>query len=279
MHKDKDFGIISGIFLPYIIGVASVVLFLRFPLLVGQNQLFSIIGVVLLAFFMAFTAGHGAISITSKNSQQKGNSNSALIENLGFSVGGGLSYLIIFVLASGISLFVTGFAESFVRYFNFEFSANSLRITGFSMLFVVFLFRKSALGLSNKLRNLVLLLLSLAIGSILFGNFDYHTEAFSAKPTAGIEHFISVLGVFLPAVLGFERIFAWQQSNAKNRATVNSAYFCRLRLSCLFGFYAFFYFGSQFRTYFFRPASVAKCGCGAGVATYRVMECNYLASA
>ncbi|MCB0261431.1 MAG: Na-K-Cl cotransporter, partial [Calditrichaeota bacterium] len=137
MAQAKKFGLFSGVFTPSILTILGVIMYLRLPWIVGQAGLFSTIGIIVVAHIISVTTGLSVSSIATDKKVRAGGSYYIISRSLGLPIGGTLGLALFVGLSFSVSLYLIGFSESFLSYWDIEVTRNSIRIAGTTALLLV----------------------------------------------------------------------------------------------------------------------------------------------
>ena len=202
--KDAKFGAFKGVFTPSILTILGVIMYLRFGWVVGNAGMVGAIAIVLLAHVISLTTGLSLSSIATNSTVKVGGDYYMISRSLGLPIGGALGLSLFFALAFSTSLYLLGFAESFLDAFGFENTLFNRRLVGsiscVALTTVTFL----SASLALRIQYLVLAAIGLSLISLFVGES-------SVPPEAGVhlwfgkgsESFETVFAVFFPAVTGF----------------------------------------------------------------------------
>lgn len=204
MAKPKKFGTFGGVFTPSILTILGVILFLRFPQIVGQAGLFETLGIILIAHIISATTGLSVASIATDKKVQAGGTYYMISRSLGLPIGGTLGLALFVGLSLSVSLYLIGFAESFLAYLELPVGKFTIRLTGSIALVTVTTITFISTSLAIRSQYLILTAIGLSLLSILFGSHDYAPEKPLLQPVGDAAPFMILFGIFFPAVTGFE---------------------------------------------------------------------------
>lgn len=206
MPKAKKFGTFGGVFTPSILTILGVIMYLRFPQIIGQAGLFMTIGIVIVAHIISITTGLSVASIATDKKVKSGGTYYMISRSLGLPIGGTLGLALFVGLSFSVSLYLIGFAESFLNYFNFETTKNTIRIVGTIILVLVTTITFISTSLAIKSQYFIMAAIALSLISIFFGfgSHEFPAEKPLFKPIADAVPFMILFGIFFPAVTGFE---------------------------------------------------------------------------
>jgi len=204
MSRLKKFGTFSGVFTPSILTILGVIMYLRFPAIIGQTGLINTIAIVIVAHIISITTSLSVASLSTDKPVQNGGTYFMISRSLGLPIGGTLGYALFVGLSFSVSLYLIGFAESFLQYWELDSSIQSIRITGTAILLVVTTITFISTSLAIKSQYFIMAAIGLSLLSIFFGKHDFAPETVNLKPLADSAPFMLLFGIFFPAVTGFE---------------------------------------------------------------------------
>lgn len=204
MAKNKKFGTFSGVFTPSILTILGVIMYLRFPSIIGQAGLINTIGIIVIAHIISITTSLSVASLSTDKTVKTGGTYFMISRSLGLPIGGTLGLALFVGLSFSVSLYLIGFAESFLAYFDFDTSINSIRITGTLILVIVTTITLISTSLAIKSQYFIMVAIVLSLLSIFFGNHDFAPKEIHLQPMIDAAPFMLLFGIFFPAVTGFE---------------------------------------------------------------------------
>ncbi len=206
MPKAKKFGTFGGVFTPSILTILGVIMYLRFPQIIGQAGLITTLGIVLLAHLISVTTGLSVASIATDKKVKAGGTYYMISRSLGLPIGGTLGLALFVGLSFSVSLYLIGFAESFLNYFDFEATKNTIRTVGTIILILVTTVTLISTSLAIKSQYFIMAAIALSLLSIFFGfgHHDFPAEKPLMHPVSDAAPFMILFGIFFPAVTGFE---------------------------------------------------------------------------
>ena len=204
MAKSKKFGTFSGVFTPSILTILGVIMYLRFPTIIGQAGLINTIGIIVVAHIISITTSLSVASLSTDKTVKTGGTYFMISRSLGLPIGGTLGWSLFVGLSFSVSLYLIGFAESFLSYWDFDSGINSIRITGTIILLVVTTITFISTSLAIKSQYFIMAAIVLSLISIFFGHHEFSPEKVNLKPMADAAPFMILFGIFFPAVTGFE---------------------------------------------------------------------------
>lgn len=204
MAKSKKFGTFGGVFTPSILTILGVIMYLRLPWIAGQAGLYMTIGIILLAHLISVTTGLSVSSIATDKKVKAGGTYYMISRSLGLPIGGTLGLALFVGLSFSVSLYLIGFAESFLSYWNFPVDKNTIRLTGTIILVVVTIITFISTSLAIKTQYIIMAAIGLSLVSIVLGKHDFVPSETLFSPISTAAPFIVLFGIFFPAVTGFE---------------------------------------------------------------------------
>ena len=206
MAKLTKFGTFSGVFTPSILTILGVIMYLRLPTIIGQAGLWATLAIIVIAHIISVTTGLSVSSIATDKKVQAGGTYYMISRSLGLSIGGTLGLALFVGLSFSVSLYIIGFAESFLGYWGWETNRNMIRGAGTLALLAVTIITLISTTLALRMQFVIMAAIVLSLVSILVGQHTYDAAAPAlALPAAGGGVSLMVLfGIFFPAVTGFE---------------------------------------------------------------------------
>ena len=200
----KKFGTFGGVFTPSILTILGVIMYLRLPWIVGQSGFFTSIAIIVVAHIISISTGLSVSSIATDKRVKTGGTYFIISRSLGLPIGGTLGLALFVGLSFSVSLYLIGFAESFLGYWGFAVEPTTIRITGTLILIVVTVVSYISTNLAIKTQYYIMGAIVLSLVSIMLGNHDYTPTAPQLSPLSTSAPFIVLFGIFFPAVTGFE---------------------------------------------------------------------------
>lgn len=201
-QEGKKFGTIGGVFLPSLLTILGVIMYLRMGWVVGQAGIIGTILVILLAHVISVTTGLSVSSIATDKKIKAGGIYYMLSRSLGLPIGGSIGLTLFVGTGLSISLYLIGFAESFNATWNFGSTLNDYRLTGTAALFTLTIIALISTNLAVKAQYFILGAIALSLVSIFAG-----MDSSTAPPQLFFEgtdiEFGTVFAIFFPAVTGF----------------------------------------------------------------------------
>ncbi len=200
----KKFGTFGGVFTPSILTILGVIMYMRLPWIVGQSGLFITIGIVLVAHIISVTTGLSVSSIATDKKVKAGGTYYIISRSLGLPIGGTLGVALFFGLSLSVSLYLIGFSESFLGFFDFPITKDTIRLTGSLALLAVATLTFISTSLAIKTQYFIMTAIFLSLLTIIFGNTDFKPVEPLLNPIENSAPLIVLFAIFFPAVTGFE---------------------------------------------------------------------------
>ena len=204
MARAKRFGAFSGVFVPSILTILGVIMFLRLPWIVGHAGLWATLGIILVAHIISASTGLSVASVATDKRVETGGSYYIISRSLGLPIGGTLGIALFVGLSFSVSLYLIGFAETFLSYFGFEVSLYTIRIAGSIILLLVAVVTFISTSLAIKTQYLIMTALVLSLLSVFLGSHGHVPSAPLMGTMDGALPWIALFAIFFPAVTGFE---------------------------------------------------------------------------
>lgn len=204
MPQTKKFGTFGGVFTPSILTILGVIMYLRFPAIIGQAGLLYTIAIVVVAHIISITTSLSVASLSTDKPVQNGGTYYMISRSLGLPIGGTLGYALFVGLSFSVSLYLIGFAESFLQYWEFGTSIQSVRLVGTLILMLVTAITFISTSLAIKSQYFIMAAIGLSLLSIAFGKHEFEPDAVVLAPLGDAVPFMVLFGIFFPAVTGFE---------------------------------------------------------------------------
>ena len=212
MAQIKKFGAFAGVFTPSILTILGVIMYMRLGWVVGEAGLVSALAIILVAHIISVTTGLSISSIATDKKIKAGGIYYILSRSLGLPMGGAIGIALFIGTALSISLYLVGFAESFLsievlrNFFGLSQDVNGYRIIGTAAIIILIAIAFISTSLAIKAQYYILAAIGLSLVSIFAGLF---TNTGFAPGSALISHASDgipmefIFAVFFPAVTGF----------------------------------------------------------------------------
>jgi len=189
----------EGVFIPSILTIFGVIMYLRLGWVVGQAGLINALLIITLASLISFITGFSIASIATNMEVKTGGAYYILSRSLGLSMGGAIGLPLYLSQTLSIPLYIFGFAESLKLIFpDIQIQLIAL-ITALVIFFLALTGAKFAIRFQYLIFIVIILsLISYFAGAINFTNTAYSPVLFSKSGLS----FWHVFAVYFPAVTG-----------------------------------------------------------------------------
>ncbi|MEZ4265986.1 MAG: hypothetical protein R3F39_06375 [Myxococcota bacterium] len=203
MARGHGFGTFGGVFTPSILTILGVIMYMRLPWIVGSAGLITAIGIIAAAHVISVTTGLSVASIATDKSVAAGGPYYIISRSLGLALGGTLGLALFTGLAFSISLYVIGFSESLLSWFDLPSDLGSIRICGTLTLLVLTIISFISTSLVIKTQYFILALIAASLIAIFAGTPPSVPAAVQLDPLPNAPSIAVLFGIFFPAVTGF----------------------------------------------------------------------------
>lgn len=210
--KIKKFGTFGGVFTPSILTILGVIMYLRLGWVVGESGLFGALGIILLAHIISVSTGLSISSIATDKKIKTGGIYYMLSRSLGLPMGGAIGIALFVGTAFSISLYITGFTESFLaldpisEFLGMHGSIEDYRIIGTIVLILLGILAFISTSIAIKTQFLILGAILFSLISVFIGFFlipDGTSLGFNLQGRGDGVPLAEVFAIFFPAVTGF----------------------------------------------------------------------------
>jgi amino acid transporter len=174
MAKQNKFGTFGGVFVPSILTILGVIMYLRLPNIVGQAGLLYTIAIIFVAHIISITTGLSVSSIATDKKVEAGGTYYMISRSLGLPIGGTLGLALFIGLSFSVSLYLIGFSESLLPVLGFEASKTKIQIAGTAVLIAVTTVTFISTSLAIKTQYLIMAAIFLSLLSIILAHTNLH---------------------------------------------------------------------------------------------------------
>jgi len=204
MAKSNKFGTFGGVFTPSILTILGVIMYMRLPMIIGEAGLWATIAIVVIAHIISISTGLSVSSIATDKKVKAGGTYYIISRSLGLPIGGTLGLALFVGLSFSVSLYLIGFAESFLGYWGFPAHIQNIRLAGSIILLTVTVITFISTSLAIKAQYLIMTAIILSLLSIFFGNHEFAPTVPEFISSGSAVPLMVLFGIFFPAVTGFE---------------------------------------------------------------------------
>ncbi len=203
----KKYGTFAGVFVPTLLTILGVILFLRQGWVIGNAGLLGGIGIVLLAFVIVSFTALSMSCITTNIRIRAGGAYSIISQSLGLEVGGSVGIPLYLAQTFAITLYIFGFREGWIYIFP-DHSTLLVDLGVFTILFIIaFVSAKLAFRIQYLILAVIIAAILSVVGSVFTGALQYDIQWWGEFPGAPEDDFPGVsfwviFAVFFPAATG-----------------------------------------------------------------------------
>ena len=203
----QKYGTFAGVFVPTLLTILGVILFVRHGWVVGNAGLLGSIGIVTLAFIIVAFTALSMSCITTNIRIKAGGAYSIISQSLGLEVGGSVGIPLYLAQTFAITMYIFGFREGWLYIFP-EHPALLVDVVVFGTLFIIaFLSARLAFRIQYIILAVIIGALLSVAASVLFGVLEHDPQWIGEFPGASEDDFPGVsfwviFAVFFPAATG-----------------------------------------------------------------------------
>jgi amino acid transporter len=195
--ETKRFGTFDGVFIPTVLSILGVVMYLRLGWVVGQVGLAGALTIVMISNLITLCTGLSIASITTNIRIGTGGAYSIISKSLGFEVGGAIGIPLYLCQAISVAFYITGFTECWVSIFPQHIFVFVSVITWFALLLISYASAKFAF----RIQYVIMGIIALSLLSIFLGKSGLDQPVAFWHGIGGMD-FWKVFAIFFPAVTG-----------------------------------------------------------------------------
>ncbi len=193
-----DFGTFQGVFMPSILTILGVIMFLRLPWVLGSVGLTGTLIIVTLSVAITLLTGLSIAAMATNMRVGGGGAYYLISRTLGLEVGAAVGLPLFLAQALGVAFYIAGFTETVVGYY----PALSPLLVGVATLMALTALAYLSADLALKSQFVILTILLLSLISLFFGGAPAGDAAVGEPIPPGA--FWIAFAVFFPAVTGIE---------------------------------------------------------------------------
>ena len=191
----------TGVFVPNVLTILGVILFMRVGWVVGQAGLSLAIVILVIANSVTLMTALSLSAIATNARVGGGGAYFMISRSLGLEIGGSIGLPLFFAQAVSVAFYVIGFAESIRTFFPWL----NIQFIAVSTILLLFAITWKSSSIAFKTQNLIFILLACSLAAFFFGGNDAQAEHWHnnlAQGFTGEAHFWMVFAIFFPAVTG-----------------------------------------------------------------------------
>ncbi len=212
MPQANKFGTFAGVYTPSVLTILGVIMYMRLGWVVGSAGLYAALAIIIISHVISISTSLSISSIATDKRIRTGGIYYILSRSLGLPMGGSIGITLFIGTALSISLYIIGFAESFLsletvrEYTGLSQDVISYQILGSIILVMLTVLALISTSLALKVQFYILAAIGISIVSIGIGiwlNIDSAPVAPLLKPAPNAPSMEMIFGIFFPAVTGF----------------------------------------------------------------------------
>jgi amino acid transporter len=204
-NASARFGTFAGVFVPNVLTILGIILFLRMGEVTGNAGLWGALAIVLLANSISLLTGLSLSAIATNMTVRAGGNYYIISRSLGLEIGGAIGIPLFLSQAISVAFYIIGFTEALLAIEFFQQFDPRIISSAVALLFVVIAYVGADFALRIQYFILAILLASLVS---FFGGALMNLGAVEAPLTSanyqGINNFWVMFALFFPAVTGIE---------------------------------------------------------------------------
>jgi len=203
-NSTARFGTFAGVFVPNILTILGIILFLRMGEIAGNAGLWQGLAIVAIANMISLLTGLSLSAIATNMTVRAGGNYYVISRSLGLEVGGAIGIPLFLSQAISVAFYIIGFTESLIALETFVNVNPQVIATVVTLVFVVIAYVGADFALRIQyfiLAVLVASLVSFFVGAI--GNLGQVTPNIEANFEIGNSFWV-MFALFFPAVTGIE---------------------------------------------------------------------------
>jgi amino acid transporter len=192
------FGAFTGVFVPTVLTILGIILFLRIGWVVGQSGLLGSLVIIAIATLITLITALSLSAIATNMHVRTGGAYYMISRTLGLEIGGAIGIPLFLSQAISVAFYLIGFTEAFTTIFpGWE---PKLISTSLAVLFGALAFVGADFIL--KIQFVILAILAAALLSFFSGGWSHHLTPALWAPAVATAGFWQVFAIFFPAVTG-----------------------------------------------------------------------------
>lgn len=196
------FGTFQGVFVPNVLTILGIILFLRMGWVVGQAGLWGALAIVMIANTISFLTGLSLSAVATSMKVEAGGNYYLISRSLGLEIGGAIGIPLFLSQAISVAFYIIGFTEAVLALDAVSQVDPRVIATLVTLAFCIIAYIGADFGL--KIQYFILAVLVASIVSFFTGGWDSIIEPnLVPNYTEGISFWV-VFAVFFPAVTGIE---------------------------------------------------------------------------
>jgi amino acid transporter len=192
------FGTFGGVFVPNILTILGIILFLRCGWVVGQAGLTQALLMVALGSFITLLTSLSLSAVATNIKVKAGGAYYLISRSLGLEIGGGIGIPLYLSQAVSVAFYLIGFAEAFCGSYQ-QFNPTWVAAVVCTLFAVIALV---GADIAVKLQYFIFVILGMALVSFFYGGMSLESTTLWTSGYSENQNFWTVFAIFFPAVTG-----------------------------------------------------------------------------
>jgi len=197
--KGYSFGTFQGVFIPSILTILGVIMYMRFGWVLGSVGLVPTLMIVTIATSVTFLTSLSLAALVTNSPVGSGGAYYIISRSLGIEAGSAIGLPLYCAQTLGIAFYISGFAESL----NLIFPILNVKIIAVVTLVLITILIMISADIALKSQYFILALIAFSLVSFFLGSGDHLPAPPDSLMTKAVS-FWAVFAVFFPAVTGIE---------------------------------------------------------------------------
>lgn len=197
MNKNQGLKTLEGVYVPTLLTVLGVVMYLRLSWVVGNSGLIGALAIIFIAHIITISTTLSMSSILTNIKVGSGGAYSIVSQSLGLEMGGAIGIPLYFCQAISVAFYITGFTELWQTFF----PHHPVLIVSFITWFILASLSILSAKLAFKVQYIILAAVIASIVSFIFGSpvGESNIQLIGSFESAS---FWQTFAIFFPAVTG-----------------------------------------------------------------------------
>lgn len=196
--KQKRLGTFDGVYVPTLLTILGVVMYLRLGWVVGNSGFLGTLAIIIIAHIITFSTVFSMSTIVSNFKIEDGGAYAIICRSLGMEWGGAVGIPLYFSQAFSVAFYIIGFVEVWVSFF----PNTNVKVISFAIWLVLFIISYISAELAFKIQYFILVAVVVSIGAFLLGTTSPEVTTTFLMGSFGEETFWNTFAIFFPAVTG-----------------------------------------------------------------------------
>lgn len=197
MTEVKKLRTLEGVYVPTLLTVLGVIMYLRLGFIVGNTGIIGALGIILIAHIITISTTLSMSSMLTNIKVGPGGAYSIISQSLGFEMGGAIGIPLYLSQAISVAFYITGFTELWATFF----PTHPIRLVAFVTWLILAVVSFLSTKLAFRVQYFILILVLASIGSFIFGGTSSQANI-QFVGSFGEAGFWESFTIFFPAVTG-----------------------------------------------------------------------------